>query len=189
MSILDLGAASRRRVHRLAFLFAGLALIAVQTPGIAGDPTGLAYLKIGAGARAIAMGNAVVSNVDGPDATYWNPGAVPLLGGTQAELMHTESFQAVRYEFASITRQLGRHGIGAAFHGIWLDNIKSYDESGAFLGDFGYAGMAVSGNYGFALSDQVGVGVGVEMIREQIDVSDASGLGFSLGAQARELLA
>lgn len=167
---------------------AGAVALSVSLFDSASSATGLAYLEIGAGARSIALGNAVVSNVDGPDATYWNPGAVALLPGTQAEVMHTESFQTVRYEFASLTRSLGRHGIGASFHGVWTDNLQSYDETGAFLGDFGYAGMAVSGNYGFAVTENLGIGLGVEYIREQIDVSDASGMGVSFGVQARELL-
>jgi len=169
----------------LGTLFGGAALL-VGSPAFA--TTGLSYLKIGAGARAIALGNAVVSNVNGPEATYWNPGALPLLAGTQAELMHTESFQTIRYEFASLTSTFGRHGLGVAFHGVWTDNLKAYDETAAFLGDFGYAGMAVSGSYGFAVSDQIGFGLGLEFIREQIDVFDATGLGVSAGVQAREVL-
>lgn len=162
--------------------------LALGIPGIAMASTGLAYLEIGAGARAIAMGNAVVSNVDGPEATYWNPGALPLLDGTQAEIMHTESFQTIRYEFATLTRTLGRHGIGASFHGAWTDALSAYDETGTFLGDFGYAGMAVTANYGLAVTENLGLGLGVEYLREQIDVFDASGLGVSLGVQARDIL-
>jgi len=174
------------RISGWAALCVACALAAAPEGARAG--TGLAYLEIGAGARAIALGNAVVSNVDGPEATYWNPGAVPLLGGTQAELMHTESFQTIRYEFATLTRTFGRHGLGASFHGVWTDDIRSYDESGTFLGDIGYAGLAVSGTYGLAVTENLGIGVGIEYLREQIDVADATGLGFSFGARARELL-
>jgi hypothetical protein len=164
------------------------ALLGGAASAAAAASTGLAYLKIGAGARAVAMGNAVVSQVDDASATYWNPGALPLLSGIQAELMHNESFQSVRYEFASLTRRMGRHGVGAAFHGVWTDNLRSYDESGEYLGEFGYSGIAVSGSYGFAVTPDLGVGMGVEYVREQIDVDDASGVAFSFGAQKREFL-
>lgn len=150
--------------------------------------TGLSFLKIGAGTRAVALGNAVVSHVDGPSATYWNPGALPLMDRSQAELMHNESFQTVRYEFATLTTRFGRHGFGGALHGVWTDNLLGYDEAGNYTGEFGYAGMVVSGTYGFALTEGIGVGVGVEYLREQIDTFDATGTAFNFGIQARDLL-
>ena len=164
-----------------------VALAVLATPAAAAT-TGLSYLKIGAGTRAVAMGNAVVSHVNGPAATYWNPGALALMEGSQAELMHNESFQTVRYEFATLTHQRDRHGFGAAFHGIWTDNLRGYDEAGNFTGDFGYAGIAVSGSYAFALTDRLGAGVGIELLREQIDIETASGTAFNFGLQARDVL-
>lgn len=149
---------------------------------------GLSYLKIGVGTRAVAMGNAVVSHIDGPSATYWNPGALALMGGSQAELMHNESFQTVRYEFATLTHRRDRHGFGASFHGVWTDNLRGYDEAGSFTGDFSYAGIVASGTYAFALNDRLGVGAGIEYLREQIDIDDATGTAFNFGVQAREIL-
>ena len=64
--------------------------------------TGLSYLKVGVGARAVAIGNAVVSHVDDASAMGWNPGALPLLTGTEAELMHQESLDGVRNEYAAL---------------------------------------------------------------------------------------
>lgn len=153
-----------------------------------GATTGLSYLEIGAGARAIAMGNAVVSSVDGPAATYWNPAGVGFGDGTRAEIMHTESFQSVRYEFAALTHRFGRHGVGAAFHGTWTDNLPGYDETGEFQGHFGYSGIAVSGSYAFSVSEKMSAGVGVELVREQIDIESAGGAAWNAGVQLREVL-
>lgn len=136
----------------------------------------------------MALGNAVVSNVSDPTATYWNPGAMAFLAGTALELMHTESFQTVRYEFAGLTRTLGPGTAGAAFHGVWTDDLDGYDAAGNPTGSFGYAGVVLSGNYGWRAADNVGLGVGVEWLREQIDVEDASGFAASFGGQWREVL-
>jgi len=157
-------------------------------PSLAQAGTGLAYLRIGAGARAIAMGNAVVSNVSDPTATYWNPGAMAFVPGSELELMHNESFQTVRYEFVGLTHQRGRNTLGAAFHGVWTDDLDGRDELGNPTGGFGYAGLVLSGNYAFAVTDQIGVGVGLEYLREVIDVEQATGVAASFGAQIREVL-
>lgn len=157
-------------------------------PGLAQAGTGLAYLRIGAGARAIAMGNAVVSNVSDPTATYWNPGAVAFVPGNQIELMHNESFQAVRYEFLGLTHQRGRNSFGGAFHGIWTDDLDGRDELGNSTGTFGYAGLVISGNYALAVNEQIGIGVGLEYLREVIDVDQATGMAVSVGTQIRDFL-
>jgi hypothetical protein len=149
--------------------------------------TGLSFLQIGAGGRSIAFGNAVVSGVQDASATYWNPGALPLLSGNEFEISHTESMQGVRTEFLSLTRQTGRHGFGAAFNGLWTDRLRGFDDQGEYTGDFGYYDVALAGSYGFALTDKIGLGASVEYLREVIDVYSASGLGFGFGVQAREV--
>ena len=179
------GTITLRQLTAMFCLCAGACFISAER---AESATGLQFLKIGAGARAMALGNAVVSNVDDPSATYWNPGALALISGTRAELAHSESFQSVRYEFASLTRNFGRHAAGGAFHGIWTDRLNGFDEAGEATGDFGYAGLILNGSYGFLVADGIGIGVGVEYVREQIDIDDATVLAFNFGLQAREIL-
>ena len=178
------------RNPRNPLLVAACAVVAasVLCPELADARTGLAWLRIGTGARAIAMGNAVVSNVSDPTATYWNPGAMAFVPGNALELMHNESFQTVRYEFAGLTHQRGRSTLGAAFHGVWTDDLDGRDEVGNPTGSFGYAGLVLAGNYAFAVSDQIGMGVGLEYLREVIDVDQAAGAAVSFGAQVREVL-
>ncbi len=176
-------ALSPARLAAAALVLASFAM----TPS-AEAATGLSYLKVGAGARAIALGNAVVSNVADPTANYWNPGALAFAPGTEIELMHNESFQTVRYEFAGLSHRKGRHGFGAAFHGVWTDDLTGLDVQGNSTGSFGYAGIAIAGNYALALNETMGLGIGVEYLREQIDRYEATGLAASIGFQAREVL-
>lgn len=153
----------------------------------AADPVGLAYLKIGAGADAVGMGEAVVSNVDGPVATYWNPAAMAFLPDFQAAVVHNESFASVRQEFAGATRSLGRFAVGAAFNGSWTDDLRAYDESANFLGHFGYYGMSAGISGAYRLSDRFGAGLTVKYLREAFDIYDASGVAFDLGLAGREV--
>jgi hypothetical protein len=165
------------------------AILLLPDAGLAADPVGMSYMKIGAGAEATGMGEAVVSNTDGPTATYWNPGAVPLLQGFQASFVHNESFFDVRQEFVGITRAIGRFGVGVSFHGTWVDNLKAYgDEPADYLGTFGYYGYAAGVSGGYRLTDAWGVGAGVQLLREAVDVYDASGTAFDFGIQGRGVL-
>jgi hypothetical protein len=172
-------------------LFAVLLGVILLFPGagFAADPVGMSYLKIGAGAGATGMGEAVVSNTDDPTATYWNPGALAFLPGLQAAFVHNESFFEIRQEFAGITYAIGRFGVGASFHGTWVDNLKAYgDEPAAYLGTFGYYGLSAGVSGGYRLTDRWGVGAGIQMLREAIDVYDASGAAFDVGIQGRDVL-
>jgi len=156
--------------------------------GVRSEPVGMAYLKIGAGADAVGMGDAVVSHVDGPTATYWNPGALGFLPGLQVGMVHNESFLSVRQEFAGLVRNLGRWSVGASFNGTWTDNLTAYSDSGDSIGYFGYYGYAAALSGGYRLNDTWGVGGSVKLIQEAIDVWSVSGVAFDLGLQARELL-
>jgi hypothetical protein len=169
-------------------LIAVVMLLAGSGPAPAAEPTMMAFLKVGAGADAVGMGDAVVSHIDGPNATYWNAGALGFMPGTQASVVHTESFQSVRHEFAGLTRSLGRWTVGGSFLGTWTENMDSYDESANYLGKFAYYALAAGATGARKLNDVWGAGVTVKYIRDAFDVYSASGVAFDLGIQGREVL-
>src|SRR6478752_6211557 len=54
------------------------------------------FLAIGVGARASAMGNAVVSSTQDATAAYWNPaGLIYIKDNIQVALMHNEQFAGI----------------------------------------------------------------------------------------------
>jgi hypothetical protein len=188
MSRLGTSAIRLRRTVALCALTLG-SVVASVLPAACAEPPALQFLSIGVGARAAAMGDAVVSNVQDASAAYWNPGGIALPGITQVELVHNQTFDLARYEFASVTRGFGRHGVGVAFHGLWTDPLKRYDNDGnAQLSDFNYTDAALSGEYSYALAPNVGIGAGAEYLREVIDTSVFTGAAFSFGIQARDIL-
>lgn len=160
-------------------------LVVAQTAHAA---TGSAFLKIGAGADVMGMGEAVVSNVNGPSSVYWNPGALALMKGLQAGFVHNESIMSVRQEYVALTKSFGRLGLGTAFNGTWTDNLDSYDESANYLGTFGYYGLTLGVAGAYSVTPTWGIGAGIKMVREVIDVYDATGVAFDLGIQGREVL-
>jgi len=169
--------------------FALVLLLPAAGSGAGSAATGLSFLKVGVGARSVALGNAVVSHVDDASAMGWNPGALPLLRGTNAELMHQESLDGVRYEYVALAHALGaRHGTGISFQGVWTNPIQGYDEIAQPRGEFGYSDIGVSAGYGFSPIERLGVGAAVEYLREAIDTFTASGVAWNFGVQVREIL-
>jgi hypothetical protein len=175
------------RLSVLLLLFVAVLAVVPSDAANAGEPTTMAFLKMGAGADAIGMGDAVVSSIDGPNATYWNAGATGFLPGIQATVVHNESFQSVRQEFAGLTKSFGRWAVGGSFLGTWTENMDSYDESANYLGKFAYYGFAAGVTGARKLNDTWGVGVTVKYVRDAFDVYSASGMAVDLGIQGREV--
>ncbi|MBD3162321.1 MAG: PorV/PorQ family protein [Candidatus Eisenbacteria bacterium] len=174
-----------KRLRRPSLLL--LMLLVAGLPAAEADPVGLSFLKIGAGAESVAMADAVVSNVDGPTAAYWNPGALGFLPGFQAGAAHNESFQSVRQEFAGITRSFGPIGAGLSFVGTWTDNLDAYDDAANYLGEFAYYGISLAASGGYRINDTWGAGLSVKYLQEVIDEFDATGVAFDFGVQGRRL--
>jgi hypothetical protein len=182
----------RRSIVAARDLLAALALVLLLPAagsGAGSVATGLSYLKVGAGARSVALGNAVVSHVDDASAMGWNPGALPLLCGSNAELMHQESLDGVRHEYVALSHALGAwQGAGVSFQGVWTNPLKKYDLNGQYEGEFGYSDIGLSIGYGLSPIERVGVGAAIEYLREAIDTFTATGVAWNFGVQAREIL-
>ncbi len=123
--------------------------------------SGMSYLKIGAGADAVGMGEAVVSNADGPTATYWNAGALAVSAGNPGD---RRSQRVVLRRPPGVCRAHALHRwlrtSAVSFHGTWIDNLKAYgNEPADYLGTFGYYGFAAGVSGGYRLTDTWGVGV------------------------------
>ncbi|MFQ5585057.1 MAG: hypothetical protein ACE5GL_11530, partial [Calditrichia bacterium] len=92
----------------ILFLFLNTTLIsASENEG----KTGLAFLKVGIGARAAGMGEAFSAVVDDALGTYWNPAALASARGSNASLVYNSWLLDIRSEFGAL--QIGKH---FAFH-------------------------------------------------------------------------
>ncbi|HBL15756.1 MAG: hypothetical protein A2X36_13330 [Elusimicrobia bacterium GWA2_69_24] len=69
--------------------------------------SGAQFLKLGAGSRAGAMGEAYTAVTDDVYAVYYNPAALTELTGPQLGAAHTSYFQDLSYEFAAFAYPIG----------------------------------------------------------------------------------
>lgn len=89
------------------------------------------FLKAGAGAKASAMGEACSALVDDASAIYWNPGALSVLPGRSATLMHAASVESTAYSFGAYAQKIGDlWGAGAAVQYQTAGSLTGRDENG-----------------------------------------------------------
>src|SRR5262245_49352629 len=67
-----------------------------------GGTTGAEILKIGVGARAIAMGEAYTAMADDVSSLYWNPAGLALMQERTASFMYNQMVRDMSYQNAAI---------------------------------------------------------------------------------------
>lgn len=155
--------------------------------------TSAAFLKLGVGARAVAMGGAFTAVGGDPYAIYWNPAGLAYLEDEKnISFFHNEYFQGLGQEFLSYTAP---HKSGGAWS-LGLNYFYSAKDlerrSGLYEDDplnpvspvegrFGAYDLAFSAAYGRELRRDLALGGAVKVIRQSIDGESGSAPALDLG--------
>ena len=150
------------------------------------------YLRMGVGARFLAMGGASTASVDDATATYWNlAGLTKIESGSIASMYSAGDMLDRKHNFlalASSFRGIGSFGIAWINSGV--ADIKRYNENDQSLGSFNSSENAFMFSYG-AMFKPVRLGAGVKILHQKIDPdSDETTMGFGgldLGALAEPI--
>ncbi len=148
--------------------------------------TGLAFLKLGVGARAIALGDAYVAVGGDASSIYWNPAGLVDVENMDFVLMHSEWFEGIRYEYAGGVRSYGDQAFGLGIVGLYMDDLERREgPTSEPIGTFGVFDVSISGSYARRLTDHLDVGGSVKFLNEKIDEETARGFAADLGALYR----
>ncbi len=155
------------------------------------------FLTIGVGARAQAMSNSVVANVNDVTAGYWNPaGLVEIEAPFQVMVMHSELFAGIaKYDYVGIAKPLNKEkksAIGVSLVRLGIDNIPNtlnlvgadgsinYDN----ITEFSAADYALFLSYAREIRPGLTGGGSVKVIRRVIGTfGNAWGFGVDLGVK------
>ncbi len=109
---------------KLLFIFFGILTVAGQAQIVSYSNE---FLKIGATARGISMGNSITTVSQGAEAVYYNPANTANLQNTlDITLTHSEYFnQAANFDYIAVTYKNDSYVIGAGFLRLGVDNIPN----------------------------------------------------------------
>ncbi|HDN67429.1 MAG TPA: hypothetical protein ENF86_00550, partial [Firmicutes bacterium] len=184
---------------RLALLFL-LVTSVVLSPG-GSKPANAAigytgdFLRLGAGGRALAMGDAFVALADDATAGYYNPAGLPQLKSTQLLLQHSERFAGVvKNDFIAVvipgkTKQnfavsLFRIGVDDIKYTKLKDPTEPFDLSGnrPYVSRIASAAdWVVYLSFGYRMRSGLSTGSTLKLILRKLGGNSAFGYGIDLG--------
>ncbi len=143
------------------------------------------FLKIGAGARATAFGDAYVAIANDASATYWNPGGLGFLKRTEALFQSTSWIANSDLYFFAIGMPVGNWGtFGAsvyAFGSGEMDETTLLQPEGTGR-SISASDISIGVSYSRQLTDRFSAGMTVKYIKEQLSRESASTLAFDVGS-------
>lgn len=155
------------------------------------------FLNIGAGARGLGMGGAVISNQDDVYAPMWNPaGLNAITKDWQGAAMHAEYFESIaKYDYMGFAKVLENNGgvFGISLVRLGVDNIlnttQMIDSEGNIDYDkitkFSQADYAALISYAFHPNgmENLDVGVNAKVVYRNVGkFASGFGFGFDVGA-------
>lgn len=177
----------------LALISLGLAAHSWAQPDFSNNGrSGLVFLKIGVGARAIGMGGAYTAVANDASALYWNPAGVAKLKKMEAIFCHTNWMLDINHEFIGYVVPaglMGNFGFSASFLSMGdlertqLDDISTEmrEDEGEGLTPFSASDLAMAVTYARNMTDKFSLGVTAKYAREKISEVSAGGLAFDIG--------
>jgi len=143
--------------------------------------TGLAFLKIGVGARAIAMGDAFSSVVDDATAVIYNPARLTIGNANNVSLMHNTGMMDMNTNFIGAKTRIGKLGIGFGLLQTSVDGIEVRNIPGAPIDNFDAKNLSLGLSAGLEIYKNITVGLTVKMLYEKIFIDEAAGTGVDIG--------
>jgi len=155
------------------------------------------FLNIGVGARALGMGNANITSVEGVNSGYWNPaGLLNQKSDIEVSLMHSEYFAGIaKYDYIGISKRIDSNSVaGISILRFGVDNIPNtldlVDANGNVdynrISSFNAVDFAALLSYSRKIPKLKGVDVGsnFKIIRRKLgDFGGSWGFGLDAGAK------
>ncbi|MCZ6819512.1 MAG: PorV/PorQ family protein, partial [Calditrichaeota bacterium] len=144
-----------------------------------------AFLEIGVGARAQAMGGAFVSLVQDATAMYWNPAGIGKISGFETTFTHVNWLLDTNFDYAGIVVPIG--GIAAVGANVIVFGtgeqpvrvVGQEEGTGEF---YSTQDLAAGVSFALNLTDRFSFGINAKYINQRIWNSSANGFAIDVGA-------
>jgi Type IX secretion system protein PorV len=181
-----------RSFLRCCSLFFALALMpapgqAQLVPNLGGQRVGISamqFLKLGVGARGVAMGESFVAVANDASALFWNPAGLVLFEENQLVAARTEYVVDIKQDFFGGVYHLGAgDAIGAAVTSVHMADMEITTETQPFGTGryFTFGDVAFALSYAKRMTDQFSFGATVRYAEETLDVLKMRSVMVDLG--------
>lgn len=169
-------------------ILAALILLSTAITGEAAGvgTTGAQFLKVGIGARPMAMGGAFSALADDANAINWNPGALGTIAQKNVTASYSSLFRDQSQGFMGYVSPL-KEGMGTLGVGLNYLIVSNIDRRAADTEEpdsrFSNDNFALSLSYGRAVAlEGLSLGGNVKYIRTTLDAYSASAVALDFGA-------
>jgi len=147
--------------------------------------TAAAFLEIGAGARAQAMGGAYVSISEDATSMYWNPAGIGDVSGVEIVVSHTNWIFETNYDYIGIVSAVGDMftvGANVTSFGVGDQVVRTvgYEEGTGEV--YSAQDFAIGLSFAMNLTDRFSFGMNAKYIDQRIWNSSATGFAIDVGA-------
>lgn len=161
----------------LFFLFSSA--VFAQNDGSAN--TGLAFLKLGVGARALAMGDAYSSVSEDGTAVIYNPARLNSGNNHNVTLMYNSAMKDMKNNFIGAKLRYNKLGIGIGLLKTSVDEIEIRNIPGAPIDKFDAQNISLNVSLCYEFYKNLSVGITSKLLYEKIYIDEASGYAFDIG--------
>ncbi len=143
--------------------------------------SGLSFLKLGVGAKSIAMGEAYTGISHDASSLYYNPAAISFIQQSEISLMHKEWISGTSVEYIGAISHTENFSFGFSVNSTNISDIEIRTQPGPLTGTFGSHNLAISGAVSVPISSSFSFGITGKFLLEKIYVDDANGYAFDFG--------
>jgi hypothetical protein len=156
-------------------------------PNLGGQRAGISafqFLKIGVGARGVAMGESFVAVANDVSSIFWNPAGLVEAKDNQVIASHTDYVVDIKHEFFGASYHLGESDVvGLSFTALHMNDMEITTEAQPFGTGryFSFGDIAVGLTYAKRMTDQFSFGATVRYAEEKLDVLKMRAVMIDLG--------
>ncbi|TDI75407.1 MAG: PorV/PorQ family protein [Bacteroidetes bacterium] len=149
-----------------------------------GTTTAAAFLEIGAGAAAQAMGGAFVALARDATAMYWNPAGIGNISGYETTFSHINWLVDTNYDYFGIVSPIGKGatvGVNVTVFGTGDQPVRRVGQEEGTGELYSAQDIAAGVTLALKLTDRFSFGVNAKYIQQRIWNSSASGFAIDVG--------